>query len=210
VTALGLTLTEVPARLTELWGVKHMKSLTKILLGAVLTAGTGSLIYAAPGDDVSVDATITTPAAKQANMSPEEMTASSEELIVNMHGMLRHVTQLHEKASKDKDIIKLNCVNDKLIPLKAQVNLADETRHMIEIAIGNSDDKGRYDAYADLVTDFDKSKDLRDEADACVGDALTYIGQTDVQVTGPNNPIVPGDGVFDPGIEPPTYRTPFD
>jgi hypothetical protein len=188
-----------------------MKFLSKLAIGSLIVGASASLIYAAPGDDDSTtDVTISAQGAKQANLSPEEMTTSSNELMANMRSMLRHVTQLHEKASKDKDIIKLNCVNDKLMPLKAQVNLAEASHHSIEIAISSSDDKGRYDAYAELIIDHDKVKDLRDEADACVGDALTYIGKTDVQVTGPTNPIVPGDGVFDPGIEPPTYRTPFD
>jgi hypothetical protein len=190
-----------------------MKSLLKFGVGGLLIAGMGSLIYAAPGDDdngVSADVSITTPGAKQMQLSPAEMTMASDEAIENVRGMLRHVTQLREKAQREKDIIKLNCVNDKLVLLKGTANIAEEDHHAVEIAISNSDEKGRYTAYGDLIVNHDKAKDLRDAADACVGDALTYIGKTDVQVTGPSNPIVPGDHVFDPGIEPPTYRTPWD
>ncbi|HTJ45203.1 MAG TPA: hypothetical protein VL463_24020 [Kofleriaceae bacterium] len=147
---------------------------------------------------------------KTATLSPAEMTVSADEIVGNMHGMLRHVTQLREKAEKEKDIIKLNCVNDKLMPMKAQVNLGDASRRSLDQLISAGDDKGRYAAYADLTISQDKVKDLRDEADACVGDALTYVGKTDVQVTGPDNPLVPGDDGFGEGIEPPVYRTPFD
>jgi len=187
-----------------------MKSLHKLLIGTLLLAGTGSLIYAGPDDGLGGDTTVTASGTKQAEMSPAEMTTVGDELITGMHGMLRHVMQLREKAAKDKDIIKLNCVNDKLMPMKAQVNLADASRRILDQMIGANDEKGRYAAYGDLVVSNDKVKDLRDEADACIGDALTYVGKTEVQVTGPNNPLLPGDGTFGEGIEPPVYKTPFD
>jgi hypothetical protein len=190
-----------------------MKSLHKVAIGVALVAGMGGLIYAGPGglDDSDSGSTVLTSGTKSAQMSPEEMIVSADQLMGQMHTSLRHVTQLHEKAGKEKDIIKLNCVNDKLMPMKGEVNLADANRHALDQAINAGDDSGRYASYSDLTVSGDKVKDLRDAADACVGDALTYIGSTDVQVTGPGNPLLPGDGEFGAGgIEPPTYRTPFD
>ncbi len=186
-----------------------MKSLHKLIVGAALIGGSATLIYAGPDDGSSADVSITTPTSKTAMLSPAEMTVSANELMNSMSGMLRHVAQLREKASKEKDIIKLNCVNDKLMPMKAQVNLAESARVQLDQSIGANDDAGRYAAYADVTISNDKVKDLRDQADACVGDALSYIGVTDVQVTGPDHPLLPGEGPTE-GIEPPTYRSPFD
>ena len=189
-----------------------MKSLHKLLLGGFLIAATGSLIAAAPGGiDEDAGDSVSIPGGKGAQLSPAEMTASSDSMMRYLNGSLRHVTQLHEKAQREKDIIRLNCVNDKLVPLKGQVNVAEASRHALDQAIGNGDESGRYATYADLVESYDKGKELRDAADACVGDALTYVGSTDVQVTGPLNPVVPGnEGIFGGGIEPPAYKTPFD
>ena len=188
-----------------------MKSFNKFLVGAVLCAGTGTLIYAAPGDGTTATVDVTTPTAqKQATLSPAEMAASAQDLVTGMESNLRHVTQLREKAAAEKDIIKLNCVNDKLMPMKAQVNLAEASKHQLDQMIDAGDEAGRYAAFADLAVSNDKVKDLRDEADACIGDALTYVGKTDVQVTGPDNPLIPPDNGFGEGIEPPGYRTPFD
>lgn len=188
-----------------------MKLLAKLTLGALLVGGTGSLIYAAPGDDaLGTDTSITTSGTKQAVLSAEDMLVSSHEMIMTMHSQLRHVTQLRDKAAAEKDIIKLNCVNDKLMPMKAQVNLAEGSARQLEQTVSASDEQGRYASYSELTISNDKVKDLRDEADACVGDALTYVGKTDVQVTGPDNPLLPGDNTFGEGIEPPGYRTPFD
>jgi len=187
-----------------------MKSITKLLVGGVLVVTTGGLIYAQPAGDVGGDVSISATGEKKAVLSPEEMSASAESLMSMMRGHLRHVTQLRDKATAEKDIIKLNCINDKLMPLKAQMNLADVAHRSLTDAIAAGNDDARYSAYADLTINNDKVKDLRDEADACVGDALTYVGKTDVQVTGPDNPLVPGDDGFGEGIEPPVYRTPFD
>jgi hypothetical protein len=190
-----------------------MKSLHKVAIGVALVAGMGGLIYAGPGDvdDTDSSSTVTTTGNKSAQLSPGEMIASADQLMGQMHSSLRHVTQLHQKAAKDKDIIKLNCINDKLMPMKGEVNLADANRHALDQAINAGDDSARYASYSDLTISGDKVKDLRDAADACVGDALTYVGSTDVQVTGPANPLLPGDDNWGgSGIEPPGYRTPFD
>jgi hypothetical protein len=177
-----------------------MKSLRNLAIGALLIAGTGTLLVAGPDDSDAPD--VTAPAMKMGSISAADMTVQADVMVTNMHDMLRHVTQLREKASREKDILKLNCINDKLVPMKGEVNLGDTMRHSLEQAIGSNDESGRYAAYADLTV-------RRDQADACVGDALTYIGSTDVQVTGPANPLYPPE----PGeneVEPPTYRSPFD
>jgi hypothetical protein len=187
-----------------------MRSLHKLLVSGLLIGGTATLIYAAPDDGVSAEVSITTPSGKMAQLSPAEMTIAADDLMTGMQGMLRHVQQLREKAAKEKDIIKLNCVNDKLMPMKAQVNLAEASRRQLDDMINAGDDKGRYASYSDLIASNDKVKDLRDEADACVGESLTYVGKTEVSVTGPDNPLIPGEDGFGQGIEPPTYRSPFD
>ena len=187
-----------------------MKSLRNLIIGGLLLGATG-LLYAAPDDLYGTDGTTvtTSSATKMGQLSPADMTSNADVFMNDMHQMLRHVTQLREKAQRDKDILKLNCVNDKLIPLKAEVNLADTTRHALEQAISSNDQQGSYAAYVDLTLRHDKVKDLRDQADACVGEALTYVGATTVVVSGPTNPLEP----VEPGgteVEPPTYRSPFD
>jgi hypothetical protein len=187
-----------------------MKSLRKFVVGALLIGATGTMLYAAPGDATDPDdGAVTAPAATQAVLTPEEMKIAGQEMTKSIHAMLRHVTQLREKAIKEKDIIKLNCLNDKLMPLKAQVNLADAKSHQLDEAVQSNDEAGRYNAYSDLTASHEKVRTLRDEADACVGEPLTFVGETQVEWTGPENPLEPDDNPWDPGIEPPTYRTPW-
>lgn len=187
-----------------------MISLNKFLAGALMVGAMGGLIYAQPSGDLSSDddLTVTAGGSKQAQMSPADMLASADDLVNSMHADLRHVTQLRDKAAAEKDIIKLNCINDKLMPMKAEVNLGDHARRDLDDAISHED--ARYAVYADVVKRNNRAKDLREQADACVGDALTYVGKTDVQVTGPDNPLLPPTSGFGNEVEPPGYRTPFD
>jgi hypothetical protein len=189
-----------------------MKSLHKLAIGVALVAGMGGLIYAGPSgtDDTDSGSTVTTGGSKTAQMSPEEMLAAGQQMDEHMHADLRHVTQLHEKAAKEKDIIKLDCINTELVPMKGQVNLGDNEEHALEQAIQSGDESSRYADYAEELESENKVKDERDAADACVGEPLSYVGSTDVEVTGPTNPLIPGDSNWGSGIEPPGYRTPFD
>ena len=187
-----------------------MKLLRYLAFSGLTVAAMGTLIYATPDDfDPTDTSTTTVSATKMGQMSPTEMTVQADTIMTDVRSMLRHVTQLAEKARRDKDIIKLNCVNDKLVPMKGEVNLAETTRHVLEEAISSTDEGARYASYTDLTIRHDKIKDLRDQADACVGDALTYIGKTDVTVTGPSGPLYPPESGGQE-VEPPTYRSPFD
>ena len=44
----------------------------------------------------------------------------------------RYVKHLQEQARKDRDVIKLNCVNDKLVQMKPQMNMNDTARNALE------------------------------------------------------------------------------
>ena len=52
---------------------------------------------------------------------------------------------------------------------------------------------------------------LREEADACLGEGDLSPSETDVDVTSPDivdDPTKSGD-IFQPGVEPPSYASPF-
>src|SRR5262249_5973674 len=61
-----------------------------------------------------------------ANLTPQEMLDQSQEDMKQMNQGLGRVVQLQELARKQNDIIKLNCVNDKLVQIKAAINIAEK------------------------------------------------------------------------------------
>lgn len=191
-----------------------MKSLKKGLMAGLVVAISGSLLYAAPDEPVEVDGTVKAEGkaevtAKAKPMTAEEISRKSTELQLQMNEDLIHVSRLQQKARKDKDVIKLNCVNDKMVQMKAMMNLADEKRAQITdaLTLGNGRAPERFADYSQSGQDIKK---LREEADVCVGVGIDAAGDSRLDVS---NPAIPDDPTagnpFDEGVEPPAYASPY-
>ena len=194
-----------------------MKSLRKGLAIAAAMMLSGTLLHAqpaptpapAPADEDEAGATIASE--QQAKLTPPEMQQKSREYEEQNRGHLRHVEQLRMTARKQKDVIKLNCVNDKYLQIKALLNIVDAANVNLEVAIMGKDEDARYHEFTKITISSEKVRALRDEADGCVGEELTYLGDTVVQVNQPEIPDDPTrDSPFEDDIEPPAYASPFD
>jgi hypothetical protein len=165
-----------------------MKSLGKVAFFGLLAAATG--LSAAPdstgGGSLELTARVTT-----------VRTQAAQDL--------QHVYHLQQLARREKDVIKLNCINDKLVLMKAQNNVIDG------VAIDISGEADGTALFAKLEAAGQNVRSLRDEADHCSGEPL-LSGEQSNGFTGPtviDNPFVDvlaGTG----GIEPPGYASPFD
>jgi hypothetical protein len=190
-----------------------MRSLRKVLVAPVLVAMSGALLHAqtpppAPAPDAS---TATAPASQQATLSVEEMQAQVARYDTQNREAARHVEQLRVVARKQKDVIKLNCVNDKAVQIKATLNIVDAAMASLEVAIMGRDDEARYHEFTKITISSEKARQLRDEADGCVGEELSYVGDTIVEVNQPDIPDDPTlDDPFEGDIEPPAYASPFE
>ena len=110
-------------------------------------------------------------------------------------------------ARQQKDAIRLNCVNDKLLQAKQLVNLAEEALANLEEAIALENEDGRYEEYGNIKKIARQLRALASEALSCVGEDLIYVGPTRVDVEAPDvtEPEVPDD-IY---VEPPAYASPF-
>jgi hypothetical protein len=172
----------------------------------------GTYLYAQPADDTAPETPdVTVPMEKEANLSPQEMRARAEQHIGEMQQVLTRVVELQTAARKQKDVIKLNCVNDKLLQIKQLLNIADTARTNMTEAIAQSDDPGRYHQYGQITIAKEKVLALRDEAEGCIGEELVFLGPTEVDVDAPTMPDDPTDDPMNPdfGIEQPGYASPY-
>jgi hypothetical protein len=189
-----------------------MSPFKKLLAGvavASLAAG-GSYLSAQPdGDDTTPD--IVVPMETVANLSPAEMSSVARETLKNMGEHQTSVEALKDEARKQKDVIKINCINDKLLQIKELFKIADTSQIELEAAIASADQAEAQHRYSMVVISGEKVQGLRTEAEACVGEEIDYLGPLDVNVDGPQVPDDPtqDDPFADDGIEPPGYASPF-
>lgn len=141
-----------------------------------------------------------------------ERVAELEKQIEEDH---RHVLHLQALARKDKDVIKLTCINDKLVQLKAQMNLFDTSSLALETAIGNSD-ASALTTFSEMEKAGTDVKKLRGEADGCAGELEMYKQESKSDVVRPDLDDPTEDGTFNspeqqgsPEVDVPGYATPF-
>lgn len=176
--------------------------LTKALgvFAVVAFIATASYISAQADDDDEGEQTpdVTLTGDQEASLSPREMTVKTEELIGEMKEMLRRVIKLQQSARKQKDVIKLNCVNDKLLQVKQLLNIAESSSNDLVEAVAAEDQGARYHQFGQITISHEKVSVLRDEAEACIGEELVFLGPTEVEVDAP------------PIVDDPTHEDPYD
>ena len=118
----------------------------------------------------------------------------------------RHIQHLQQIARREKDVIKLNCVNDKLVQVKPQMNIADAGEAELESAR----DGDRMTIFTGISEAAESVRRLREEADQCIGEPITSGGDSSNSFTGPDAPDDPTKGFDKPEIEPPGYASPYN
>ena len=172
------------------------------LLTALLVIGTAGALYA---DDKAPAAAVPVSAA--------EMKIQAEGIKTQVDGDYREILRLQSVARKKKDVIKLNCVNDKLVQIKAQMNLRDTNLSKLEGSLGDA--AVARPLFSDLQGIGAQSKLLREEAVACIGE-VELLKTDRVEVSHPD--IIDDPGVIDPYsvpevsvvMDPPGYASPFN
>jgi len=177
-----------------------MKLLAKVLfVGVIGTVGVGltTFLHAAPGSVWDSNGT-------PSNASFEEMMIRARDARDAMIQDYRHIQHLQQVARKEKDVVKLNCVNDKLVQVKPLMNDADRERTELEANVGN-----RRTYFGDIVADVSSIHRLREEADQCVGEGIP-LTESSNSFSGPQLPDSPYGDPFGPIGEPPGYASPFN
>jgi TolA-binding protein len=132
---------------------------------------------------------------RSSGLSDREKLERSAENLAQMKGSLRAVLSRVEEARNEKDVVKLNCVNEKLTQIKGLLKVAEQSDVALHEAIANKDPAGETE-FAKIGIARSKVEGLRGDADQCIGQ-LAYIvdEKTTVEVQTPDDlPEGRGDG----------------
>lgn len=134
------------------------------------------------------------------DLKPEEMLKEAQKSLDEMRQALARALEVLTKARESKDVIRLNCVNEKLTPMKGILKIAEDSFIGLQenIATGNREAAG-YE-FSKIKIAHEKISTLLVQAVNCVGAEATYSGDTELTVD-VDSDIAGGDPYYgDPQI----------
>ncbi len=128
--------------------------------------------------------------------------------LASMREVLRDVLGKLEEARRAKDVVKLNCVNEKLTQIKGLLRISEQADIALQEAVARRESTSSEHEYTKLVIAQQKVSQLRSEAEACIGQlAFRTDENLSVEVEEPKN-LPGGDPTQPQPVETITIRPP--
>jgi len=164
--------------------------MTRVLIVAlscccILTAGAVRLPSALAQDQASEGRDASqekTPYQLAAETPTAEKQARVEEILPRQRGAVTRVSTLLRDARRDRDILRANCLEQKVKLLTALLKISESAATQMSEAISKDDEQRTSQAYAKILVSSGRSKTILAEAEACVGATAVYSGTTDIEV----------------------------
>ncbi len=190
---------------------------TKLLLTTIFM---GSTVFAqspapeappAPGSQggSAVDLSVK----QRPTLTPADMVNQSKDYFKGMGEVVKRIQTLQDQAKREKDIIRLNCVTDKLVQARVNVNIAEQSMATMQESVARNDEGEQTHEFTRLTIVNQKVTVLGAEAENCIGEDLSFVGATRIDVeVDPNipqyDPTQPGSPFID--IQRPPSASPID
>ena len=185
----------------------------KVLLTTTFVASTVFAQGPAPAPIAPPSAGGATPGAadvsvkQRPTLTSEEMLNQSREYNKNMNDVLKRIQVLQDQAKREKDIIRLNCVTDKVVQVRVNISIAEQSVAALQEAVTRADEGERTHEFTRLTIVNQKVQVLGAEAENCIGEDLSFVGATKVDVEidpnipqyDPTQPPAPGIDIERPG-----------
>ena len=115
-------------------------------------------------------------------VSDEEKPEKSRRAIDKMRGVLSKVIKYLEEAREQRDVLKLNCVNEKLTAIKGLLRVSEQADVAMHEAIATGESTASEHEYEKIMIASKKVQSLATESEVCIGELAVYSGQTSVSV----------------------------
>jgi len=143
---------------------------------------------------------------RRANLSGPEQIAEGERIQTRGTQISRRVATMLDEGRRERDIIRITCLNDKLTQVNANLRTCDQRMTSLRDAVRGNDDGRRNHEFTVITVLGQKFTVLEQEANQCVGQDLYETGTTRVITT-----IDPRTPIENPNVvpEPPGIGVPF-
>lgn len=118
--------------------------------------------------------------------SDGDATAKIQSNLRAMKATLKSATERLAEARNAKDLLQLNCVNEKLGAIRGLVTIAEDASKSHSEAAGRGDKELTKHELSKILLAGKRVTELRLEVEGCVGEMSRYTGNTDVVVATDN------------------------
>ena len=130
--------------------------------------------------------------AQPANVKEPDKLDAAADNVARMKSALKQVVGQAEQARADKDVVKLNCVNEKLTQIKALLSVAERADIALHESVA-AQDRSADAEFSKIAIARTKVDGLRGDAERCVGQLAYNVDErTTVEVEQPGD--LPGGG----------------
>jgi hypothetical protein len=168
-------------------------------LGLALVGVAGAAVEG-QNTDTGMDLTLA------ARLSPGQTLKEARNYRVRMMDTRARIEKLLGKAKDKKDVIMIVCVDDKLVKVKGHIAVADQSMSTLETALSRNDEGARQHEFMRLTILFQKVTVLGTEAENCIGEDISYVGETKVEEE--IDPSIPKDDPSEPSLPLPEVNRP--
>jgi hypothetical protein len=143
---------------------------------------------------------------------PQKLERSSKAL-TTMRSALREVLEKLEEARRTKDVVKLNCVNEKLTQIKGLLRISEQSDVALQEAAAKKEASQADHEYTKVMIARQKLDQLRAEAEECIGQLAFRTDENltvevevpdDLPSQDPTRPQAPADVISRPPVVSPT------
>jgi hypothetical protein len=124
-------------------------------------------------------------AVKAEGLADPEKLSRSNANVGQMRQALKLVLTKLEDARASKDVIKLNCVNEKLTNIKGLLRISEQADVALQEAVARREDQAADHEFTKVAIARQRVDQLRAEAEQCVGLLAFETGPTEVIVEEP-------------------------
>ena len=184
---------------------------TTFMASTVFAQGSAPTPISPPSAGTPVDLSVK----QRPTLTGDEMITQSKDYFRGMGEVLKRVQTLQDQSKREKDIIRLNCVTDKVVQVRVNLNIAEQSMAGLQESIAKADEGERTHEFTRLTIVNQKVLVLGAEAENCIGEDLSFVGATRVDVEvdpnipqyDPTQPPGPGINIDRPGEASPLTGT---
>jgi hypothetical protein len=121
---------------------------------------------------------------RTANLSGPDQIRESNAIVTEIQATRTQVSNMLDTARQERDIIKVNCLNDKLTQVDVTLRSAREHQELLSTAVSINNDGQRNHEFTLMSIYRGRTTDMAREAQACIGEGNgTFDQGSRVQVT---------------------------